>query len=434
MGNDEQIDQFELDRGKTIFLPPEISDVDGAGMIKYSLDEEYKKSKKNFAWKVYFILFVFVCTLGLLAFASHLYFLYIDSKKEIVVTEFEGENLKEVLTSTRTAEKNLADSREELKNLHEKMKREIAAIRAEGEKKREEIKNKDITSKEKSKLISSQRNEENNQVDAVTLKYEKLIDEKESEIASNEIRVKESREKMDEGIFKASSKLSNAEKLTRMRLDKQKDHYNNLMRQMIATYDPTFKNRRAKRILRGVFDRYSSGEILESHSRTMRIDGGISEAEYDRLKERSSNFKILMAEARKIPYKHSMKPALRHMDAFHQSMVSQYDSLVNHLMRTGRARKAELNSYHHAFEHLTRINPETGYILDPQNQNAVMVYVNPVVRVEAGHRATVFRRDDEEIAVIEFLAGNHGNRAKVVSLTTGKNLQPFDRVLIKYKR
>ena len=315
------------------------------------------------------------------------------------------------------------------------MKSEIAVLRDEGAKRREEIINSDAPGKEKSRLLREQKLTEENQVESVTDKYENLILNTEKEIADNEKRMKESRDKMDEGVSKANKLLSNSERLMQMRLDEQKKHYEDLMRRMLAVYDPEFTNKETKRILRSSYELSAPGTGLKSYSRDMKQDGKLSEEDFTQMKTMNENFRLLIGEARKIPYKNSMSRAVKQLENTHNSLMNRYAQFGESLLDTGRFRKKELSAYNYAFENLTKTSPETGYIVDSRNSESIVVYVNQVVLISNGFRAKVFRKDDEEIGEIEFLKGmKGGHSAKVISLLPGKQLQPFDRVLIEYKR
>jgi hypothetical protein len=71
-------------------------------------------------------------------------------------------------------------------------------------------------------------------------------------------------------------------------------------------------------------------------------------------------------------------------------------------------------------------------VLDPRNPDSVAVYVDRIREVQEGTTGLVFRRDDELIARIRFEeAGERTATARVVRLADGKELRPFDKVLIE---
>lgn len=431
MGNDNKIDRLSLEQGKSLFLPTEIEDVDGLEIKRYMLDEEYSKTRKNRSVKVYLVLLGFLALQGLFTYLTVLYIDYRDSQAEINVSEFASGDLKEVLSAQKSEEEKLKKAKKDLEDLKSELNARIENIKKTAGEEKKKVASGPLSDVEKKSTISKIDLQEKEDIRETKADYDIKVQKKEGEIAVLEENVRKARSEVEKGAIQADRMLSNAERVTRIKLEKQKIRYQGLMRRLVLKYNPKFRDSEVREILKEKPEEKPELKPFE-YSSIMKKTAGLSEEHYTELIRLQGQHDLLMKEIQKIPYINSVGPAVDHLDSSHAVLMSEYNRIMERLIESNALYFPLLNSYDFAFEHLTRKSPETGYIVDSREQAKVTVYVNPVIRITPGLRAKIFRRDDEQIGEIEFL-GDGTRRARVVSLVAGKEILPFDRVLIQFQ-
>ncbi len=431
MGNDDKIDRLSLERGKSLFLPAEIEDIDGVEIKRYMLDEEYSKTRKNYSTKVYLVLLGFLALQGLFTYLTVLYINYRDSQTRVDISEFTGGELKEVLAAQRSEEEKLNKAKKDLEILNEELNARIENIKKIAKTDRKKIESGSLIDAEKKSKIEKIDLQEREDIQVVKSDYDKKVRKKEEEIAVLEEDVRKARSEVEKGAIKADHLMSNSERLTRLKLEKQKQHYQWLMRRLILKYNPKFTESDIREILNEKTEEKPQ-PVTVKYSSIMKNSAGISEEDYNEMILMQKQYDLLMNKMQSIPYINSAGTAIDHLDSYHAVLMSDYSRMTGRILDSNELYLSLLNSYDYAFEHLTRKSPETGYIVDSRERTRVTVFVNPIIRITRGLKAKVFRRDDEKIGEIEFL-GDGTRRALVKSLVPQKEIQPFDRVLIEFE-
>src|SRR5690606_30029156 len=208
------------------------------------------------------------------------------------------------------------------------------------------------------------------------------------------------------GLDKTRALVSNYERLTAMKMDRQRSYYENRIAETVLRYNPHFSNRELRRIIR----RARKGQRPVEHAYTPDLQRGaaLTRAEFDLLKARRRNYYSLLDRLHRVPYRNSVAPGLIAMDRDSSAVMRTYDRLWLALTKTLRQRDREIGSFRYSLEYYARIVPEAGYVVDARNPQRVRTYLKRVLRVKGGQTARVFRRDTEFIARIEFLPGSSG--------------------------
>lgn len=148
----------------------------------------------------------------------------------------------------------------------------------------------------------------------------------------------------------------------------------------------------------------------------------------------------------KLEHRHNMESNARRLEKIKLNRVRRdlsehYERIISNLRaglrkkeRSLQTEKGSINSYRYAFNYLARTRSESGFIVDPRDPDQIDVIIRSGLRVRAGEKAQVFRRDDEFIGVVEFIKTSGRIMAKTKSLEKGKKIRPFDSLFIKAGR
>jgi hypothetical protein len=430
MGNEnEMIARRDLP-GKAHFLPEEIAEEAEGHPPVYLLEEEYKKSKRNRNLRPYLIIGAFLAVLWFLMYLASVYFWFSERRVDVNITEFQDVSLRDILDKAKSEELALNEARRSLSDLRTEMEMKIAEAREMGKKERAKINASGATSVEKKTLIRNQKNREEKEIAAIESSYLDKVSQKEEIIKGIESRVEAANRQVKEGMERSARAINNADRLSQIKIENLKIQYDDLLRDLTATYNPTLSGRDAKILSRRVES--GNGEMQGGYTVELSRDGRLSEREFTEMRELSAQTDRLLTILQKIPYRNSMPSIIDRIGDFHNRIVSLYDRTLNAMADSARERRETIDAYHYAFEHLTKTQPETGYVVDPRNRQGIRVYLNPVIRIRPGDRARVFRKDDELIGEIEFIVARPEPIAKLIGVEPEKSIRPFDRILIHY--
>ena len=431
MGNENEISK--LDKSKALFLPRDIVDPEGGGTY-YSLEDEFAASAKNHSYLVYFSIFAFM---ALLVAGTVLITQYIERQyrnTEISIVDFKDLNLKKLLDSSKNEEQKLALARKELKAYKAELGKKINRIQTDGKARREQIAKGQESAGKKKELTSNQKKQERVALDKLDKEYQAGIAEKQKEIDRLEKAMSANREKIRGEIGKARDLVNNHERLTRIKLEKQRDEYEARLTALRLLYNPVFTSKKVRGHLSG--DPPSSGsgpKGLTPYTSRLKTEAAFTQNEFNALRYNYNTQRVLLGRLKQVPYRNSVAPALAKLGAANNAMVTGYERLWTRLLAVTRYKNETIGSYVYALKELARSRGENGYIVDPRNRKKIRLQMNNTLHPRAGDQAQVFRNDDEFIARIEFL-GNSGQYARVLELAPGKRPRPMDKVLLKARR
>lgn len=402
MANDKQIKNEGHSLTTASFLPEEIPDPEGKKPI-YSLTEEFAKSKKNRSWFLYGMVGLFMT--GLVAVTIILTTIVQDQNKvfSVDIKDFEDINLSELLDRSKQYEEHLSKAKGELDRLTDEYQRRLKYTKG---------------ANAKAKLIA---------------RYQKLIQEKETEIKTIQGQVSSYDKRLKEVEKKAEGIVNNYQRLHRYRMQRQKQYYENAIQRLILKYNPYFQSIKVRNALRGDKARELKVPELNEYQALLAREGIQNKEDYESLVKKIEDYFILQERMNKIPYRNSVSPALQRMGFLSRTIVSSYDTLSLKMYQSIANKNIQLNHFQYAFDHLLQARQEAGYIVDPRNSNAIRVYVSRRFPISNGDTGFVFRSDDLSIGKIEFYSSPYGLMAKLISLEGGRQMEPFDKILIKIK-
>ena len=173
---------------------------------------------------------------------------------------------------------------------------------------------------------------------------------------------------------------------------------------------------------------------------------------------RYEDLRYLIGRLRAVPYLNSVPPALAAADAAGAAVATRYAGLLSEsssaiVLRDQRiaerdqriverdqriaranealaAEKAKTGSFAFALSRYARDESEAGVIVDARDTSRVSVFIDPAYQISEGMTAWVFRAADQPIAELRFLKIGDELVARVEKMEEGREMQPFDRILL----
>ncbi len=391
MGNDNKIKDLTV-QPKNQFLPEEIKDYD-AMVDVYSLEAEFTKTQKN---KNYAAIFAIIAFIGLGIAGTVLFTFWMEVRQrtnEVSITEFEDTRLKDLIDAAKKNKSKLDMAKTELDALKLEKEKALLSVKDSYRSKKEDVTSKKLSLEEAAKLIAKLNKEEAAEQGKVESEYDKKIRIKEADIKRIGIE--------SENVSKkVGTVASNVDKLTELKLNKQKNEYEDKIEKLILKYNPKFTNEKVVNILKGKTV-YSSNDIYS-------------------YKQKINDYSLIMDNMLKVPYINSPNPAIKQMDKLSRPIMNEMYEKVSF--------------YNYAFDYILQTKPESGYIIDARNPAVVAVQINRRLKIAEGEAATIFRNDDEYIGKISLYKTSGGYRGKVIEIASGKKIEPFDKILLNLSR
>jgi len=386
----------DIIRTKSQFLPSEIPDDESADEV-YLLEQEFAHTRRNrnlAAWLAVtgFVFFIVAGTMLLT--------MYIEKKNmkaDFTISEYQDLNLKELLDTSKKYQRQLDRAQKALSELRLKKQAELQRAATPGSRR------------------------------AISQKYARLIQLQEKQISD----IKKSMAKYDlsmrENIRKAEEIVNNYKRLHRLEIQKERQR-------LIMKYNPIFRSARIRRILRERVQKpLKNGPLLKPWSDVIETEQVMTGTEFSEMHRRVNNQLIVMERLKKIPYRKPVRTAVRSIHALTGSYVSDYERLWSGLAEKVNQKNSTLDSYSYAFDHLIRKRPESGYIIDSRDSSRIRIYISRIHGIRDGDTGYVFRSDDVFIGRISFYSTEDGVRARIIELSKGRKIEPFDRILLKTK-
>lgn len=415
MGNEDKVkrdrnveknaDAQDLIAVKSRFLPADIGD-SGTKSEVYALDKEFAATAKNRSWLFWLLTFGFLAVIVGSTFVITRFVQGRHNRVELAILEFEEIKLKDILDATRNDEKNLELARRELETLRAKYRETLAELK--------------------------ERRANESEIAKARTDYSAKIAAQQKIVGDYEQKVNSRHREMNEGVAKVENMLSNHERLMKLRLDKQQAEYERKIADLILKYNPNFSDRELKKLV--VQERLTTRikePVLAAIPPEFTREKIVTKEKFDRLRSEQAETRRLLARLRQVPYINSVAPALTGIERRNAEATGQYEAIVDTLLKTLRRKNALIGNYRLALKDLAEREREYGYIIDARNPQKMRIYLNPSLRVKAGLKANIFRKDDEYIADIEIFSDSDGACAKVLKIADGKTIASFDKIYLE---
>jgi len=408
----------------------------------YSLEKEFARLGKTKQTGLYIKMLVFI--FALIA-ASGIIIYTVDKKNrniDIDISDFQGFNLAEMLNRIRKIEGSISELRQEISdlrmqkdndkdNLNDRYANEVDMLRFSGAKQA-------AFTKARAKLRAD--------IAASGERYDALITEKDEQIAQLQAELGTFDQKLLDNAKKADSLADNFQKLQDIAIKKQKAFFDeklktmrkefrtqlrrlqtaqqNAVNALVIKYNPVFSGTETTAALST-----DGAELLPEKNilKSLADRNSYNLDNFASLSAQISNNLMLLSLLTKIDYTNSVRPAVTAIANYNQNVL---DALLTDI----RQKKSHLDNYRYALDHLIKSRRENGYIIDPRDNKAVTVQLDGIRSVRSGDTAMIFRGDDEYIGKIRFSARADRQRAAVIELADGKQIEPLDKILIIAKQ
>ena len=440
MGNENEV-KYLLEKTKSVFLPGDFSDPDGKPEL-YSLEEEFRKTKRNKNRR--FIGLVFLFLLAIISIALIITFFVQERGKnqKVDISSFQDLKLKEMIDSSQKKEGELEIARKELGNLEMEYSRELARLKRDFDELKHIIQSRDISEEEKKAQIAKLNTEYNLKIRKIKTKYSPRMSVKNGEINKLEKEIRENENELGKNSSNKISILEGESKLSALERNKLSGTYENRIDQMsdeakeeieylIKKYNPDFAESELKRILDKPVKGAAKVSPLNGIENDILSEKVSTEDKISRLQTNVNDSYKLNDRMEQIPYINSPGKTVVHISAKFKDVVNTYDGITVGLVNSLRKKNQQLKFYDYAFYFMIKDEKESGYILDPRDTSLIGVYMNKVHIVRSGDLGYVFRQDDEFIATIKFKRSYGVTVAELVKAEKGLKMQPFDKIMLK---
>jgi uncharacterized protein YukE len=272
-----------------------------------------------------------------------------------------------------------------------------------------------------------------------------------------ESRIEEIRSNYEERIAELENFQEEFEQRMRERHERELEQ---LTRELTLRYNPDLSNEEIAALLNEALEEtlLNRSDIADFDQR-LSAEDVIGRDAYQSLAAEVGGFQQIINRIQDVPYENSIPRALEQLEYRNRRIIEEYEEMWMELADTVDQRddiiaqreeviaardrairqlettigdlEARIGRFAYALQGLSTENRENGYILDPRRTDQILVYVDRLRDIEAGTVGLVFRQDDEFIGRIRFQSGPEGTTtASLVELAEGKELQPFDKVLI----
>ncbi|MFP4425697.1 MAG: hypothetical protein ACLFPP_04515 [Spirochaetaceae bacterium] len=494
-GGEERRDpetQALVEQSKMLFLR-QIIDEFTEKQAQYNLEDEFAKTRENRTLLVPLTVLAIVLLFTGAMIGVTWYIQRSSQDIRISIEEFEDVNLREVLDGAQRIQNQLDNARRELQSTISERDSAIQSVREEAQRRINLLENEEITAAERN--ARAQRIEEDAEVEITSIREEyaaeiqdiearfaELEDQmaqydsrqleqarEQEEILNNQqrvfdLRMEELRQEYEERIQNLSANYENRiaeleqyqaefERTIRRRhaneIARLREQHNEQIRELIFRFNPQIEEASLSNLMNRDFApeiRSKSG--LEPYRALLGEEGAITRREYGELAQNVDEFARIVNRLQEVPYVNSVPLALDQLEFRNLEIIDRYESIWRSLAQSVISRDAiiearestisgleeEIDEFLYALDSLTRENRENGYILDPRRPGEIVVYIDRIRDVADGTEGYVFREDDEYIATIEFSVAGREVSASVIEVAEGKELQPFDKVLIQVEQ
>jgi len=420
MGDEDKIKDL-VPLAKAEFLPEEVRDTE-PGPPDYSLEHEFAQAKSNKNFTFYLVLILF---LGGLIGGTVFYTQYLQSgitEEKISFAEFTPD-LKEAL-STDVEEKKLNEAKNELNDILKQQDDKIKQIELDYSEKLGAIRSQNIPESEKKDLIKNLKLEQAKEVEAVEQQYSSDVAKKEQNVTEREELLQSKKDQRAAEINKAETMITNYKELQKMQLDKREA-------QIILRYNPVYSSSTLQRVLRKSGRRRVKKPTLLPYEERLYTAGLLNKTEHEAVRKKIEEYQQLVARMQKIPYTNSVRPSVDVLQDYTFYIVTKYEELTDRLAARITYQSDLIRKYRNAFRHYAETSPDSGMVIDASNKTNVLVSMKPMLEINNGDEAYIFRTEDDLIGTIVFTVTDSVVKVTTKEVLPGRSIRPFDKIFLK---
>lgn len=478
-----------VERSKMIFLQ-EIVEEFQERQAQYNLAEEFAKTKKNRSFLVPGIILALIVVFSVVVVGVTRYIQTSSRSIQVNIDDFADVNLRDVLDEAQRLQNQLDVTIRELEQTENELANAIDQVQRERDRGIQLLDNQTLTAAQRQSRVGELEAQAQSEIESLQGEYQPRIAElqariedlreqiaqydsrqleqarEQEEILNNQQRVAElEKQRLRETYEAEIDRLTETYESEIARLEAFQTEFEETIRQrhseeiaalrqqhrqeladMFATYNPTFTDGELLGLLDpGVTAPGSDDWTIERYDSLLAEEGVARRGEYIALEERYAEFRRILDRLQAIPYENSITPALSQLEQRSYDLVMRYedlwtglrdsvldrDSIIAARDRTIAEQRGELDELLFALEELTRVNGETGYILDPRDPEEIVVYVSRIRTVQQGAMGYVFRRDDEFVGSVRFVRRDGRMVAELIDTAEDQEIRAFDKILIE---
>lgn len=417
----------------------------------YSLDDEFRKTKKNRTIYPYLIILIFLGTLFLSIY------LMTDSAEEgsqqvkIDISEFKALNLSDMLNAEKRVVAQLKVKEDEIarlrsvhrdaiKSLRDKMATDlkIALNQASNETEISKLKRKhalalrhqiarhrqfygakigklNVEVEKLKKKVALQQSKQKG-VKAVVDNYTKLIDVKTKSIKQDY-----------EGRIRRLVKQKNKE------LRQLKRSQSRYIASLILMYNPKFKKAELIKILEGNFSASSHSLKTPFYHAILKDEKIIAEAKFKGIHAKLTKAIAVLNRLQAVRYRNSVPKALYSIEDMLKSVINDYDILRSDMIKVIQKKNGYLGNFSSALNAYAKAVHEHGFVVNADNLNNILLLVNNSYNVKDGLDAFIIKQNGERAADVRLFFEDGWLRAKMLTSYSNRKIEPFDKLLLKLK-
>ncbi len=417
----------------------------------YSLEDEYRKTKKNRTIYPYLIILIFLGTLFLSVY------LMTDNAEEgskqvkIDISEFKALNLDDMLN----AEKRVVGK---LKLLEDK----VDSLRSQRNDAIKSGRNK-LSTDLKIAINNASNDDEVAKINkkyTVLLKrqaihYDRLYSEKinklNGEIAKLKIQVKyqKSKRKGIKAVADNYSKLIDVRTKSIIkeyeyklkRLLRQKNREIKLIKKsqaryvasLILMYNPKFKKEELIKILDENFKLTSIALKPPVYHAILKDENIIEESKFNEIYLKLRKAISVLDRLETVRYRNSVPKALYSIEDLLKSALNGYDGLRSDMIKVIQKKNSYLANFSSALNVYAKAVHEHGFVVNADNLNSILLLVNNSYDVKNGLDAFIIKPSGERVADVRLFFEDGWLRAKMLTSYSNRKIEPFDKLLLKLK-
>jgi myosin heavy subunit len=324
-------------------------------------------------------------------------------KQQITDKEKELKDLKKTVNETRQRE-------DTYKQQIQEKEKELAALQKSLETEKQRV----VTAQTQTNDASIEKYQLANQLQEVELM--RLKNEYEDKIAKLEVSHQEEIERL---------KKDNQDEIGSVKKDNQEFIDNITLR-----YNPVYSQGEIAAVINSKLGN-TGNTNLNKYVKILDDDNVWSEQDYNQLRNKIHGQKVIIDSLLAVGYTNSVPPALNRLDRLSKSIVGDYETLWGNLVQRIKKMYDSFASYDYAFNYLSTINRESGYVIDARDPNRMAVFINRVYSVKKGDTAYILKNDNLAIAKIELNPESGRITAKVTAVLTPAKIEPLDKILLK---
>ncbi|MEX2444606.1 MAG: hypothetical protein WD492_13445 [Alkalispirochaeta sp.] len=473
-----------VERSKQVFLR-EIVNEFRRKQQQYDVGVEFAKTRRNRSIMVPLVIVGLIVVFSVVVIAVTQYIQRSSRAIEVDIQDFADVNLRDILDEAERLQNELESARRELDQVRGDLENRIGQIERARDRNIQLAREQELSQAQLNNRIAQFEDEAEAGIAALNQEYQPRIEEIQERITDLQERIAEYDSRQLEQAREQQEVLDNQNRVHELEMQELREEYEaeiesltqsyereiseleqyqaefeqsirqrhaNEIARLVRLYNPTFGDEPVAKLL-GVpeTDAAAGFASVGPYSSLLSQERVISRGAFTKLEEQYAHVQELIGRLQQVPYENSVPGALTQIEWRIRDLLAQYEAIREGLEETVISRDeviddreatiadreetisqrdSRIAEFFFALDQFARVNGDTGYILDPRDEDNIVVYINRIRNVSIGSIGYVFRRDDEFVGTVRFEDRNGRVTARLVDTAEDMQLRAFDKVLI----